>query len=138
MSFTHFPLFADSVETCLPGVTGESCDECLSGYYNTTDSGCKPCDCNLDGSLSNECDSRSGQCECKGDVTGRRCEACPHRSIGPSLYSVLGCTKCFCNDFSRRCSLAKGWYQAAVSNSFLESSERDAFRSNGKITPNTK
>ncbi len=35
--------------------------------------GCKACDCDPGGSLSNDCDQRTGQCQCKPNIIGRRC-----------------------------------------------------------------
>ena len=37
---------------------------------------CKPCNCNLIGSLNNNCDQSNGQCVCVQGVTGRRCDRC--------------------------------------------------------------
>ncbi len=36
--------------------------------------GCKPCDCSLGGSLDNNCDVVTGQCKCKPNMGGRRCD----------------------------------------------------------------
>lgn len=39
--------------------------------------GCKPCNCNSFGSLTDQCDQLTGQCYCvDGDVTGRDCSEC--------------------------------------------------------------
>ncbi len=124
----------------LPGVTGSSCDQCLSGYFDITDKGCEPCECSPDGSLSSECDFKSGQCDCASGVEGRTCDTCPKKTVGPSLYTASGCIECFCNGFlgqSGNCESADGWYQAQVSNSFVEEEEKAEFRSNGGITPGT-
>lgn len=34
------------------------------------------CHCHINGSFSEICDSRTGQCECKANVIGRRCDVC--------------------------------------------------------------
>ena len=50
-----------------------------SGYYMTlmqtspSNVMCLPCQCNMEGSLSAVCDSRTSQCPCKSGVTGLRC-----------------------------------------------------------------
>jgi hypothetical protein len=36
--------------------------------------GCKPCDCDAGGSYDNHCDVISGQCKCRPNVGGRRCD----------------------------------------------------------------
>lgn len=34
------------------------------------------CHCHINGSFSEICDSRTGQCKCKANVIGRRCDIC--------------------------------------------------------------
>lgn len=36
--------------------------------------GCKPCDCDIGGAVDNMCDLQTGQCTCRDNVMGRRCE----------------------------------------------------------------
>ena len=36
--------------------------------------GCKPCDCDLGGSVDGSCDQSNGQCTCKPNIVGRRCD----------------------------------------------------------------
>ena len=80
------------------------CDMCLPGYFNLSadnPSGCDgelllllrtcchrrvlmvyllllmvACNCNSAGSLGEECDQKSGQCQCKSGVTGLKCDKC--------------------------------------------------------------
>ena len=40
------------------------------------------CDCDLTGSLSFECEQAGGQCECKPNVVGRRCDQCAPGTFG--------------------------------------------------------
>ena len=60
---------------CQEGVTGKRCDECLPLHYGFSSQGCKHCDCDPIGSVSMQC-SPDGQCPCKNNVEGRRCERC--------------------------------------------------------------
>ena len=55
---------------CRPGVTGTKCDECMPGHYGRDSAGCKSCDCDMLGSVSEECDEE-GKCQCKEGVQGR-------------------------------------------------------------------
>jgi len=36
--------------------------------------GCKLCDCDIGGAFDNNCDQQTGQCTCRSNVMGRRCE----------------------------------------------------------------
>ncbi|XP_050395638.2 laminin subunit alpha-3 isoform X1 [Patella vulgata] len=92
---------------CKPGVGGRTCSRCLSGYYNLTIDGCKPCNCVDGGSLNGACDRNNGQCPCKTnvaidgqiDVTGnsssKQCSACVQDFYG--FGSLEGCSSCSCN-----------------------------------------
>ncbi|XP_015607311.1 laminin subunit alpha-1 [Cephus cinctus] len=71
--------YNDVVCHCKPGYTGIRCERCSYGYYGfpTIPGGsCKPCNCNLAGSASDECDEETGQCNCRPGSTGRDCSHC--------------------------------------------------------------
>lgn len=89
--------------TCLPFVTGRTCDTCLDGYYNLNESnegGCEPCLCDTSGTVdaSANCDMHSGQCECKPNVEGRNCSRCVQDHFG--IENEGGCQPCHaqCNE----------------------------------------
>lgn len=69
---------------CMAAYSGNKCDRCASGYYNTS-SMCAPCGCSSAGTQGNPttCNPNTGQCLCKTFVEGRTCDTC---SPG---YSVL-------------------------------------------------
>ena len=146
---THYYLFLNAVYVCnsteivsvdcnLPGVTGEECDQCFPGYYNLSASGCQSCDCNQDGSLiTDTCDSMTGQCGCAMGVLGLKCDTCPSGTIGPSGNLATRCISCFCNGFTTACMSDDGWYQARVANSFQSEAEKEGFKTNGRVQPNT-
>lgn len=78
---------------CLKGYTGSKCDRCDYGYYGTpweVGGYCVPCKCNLFGSVSDECDEITGQCNCRPGVTGKDCSKCEERHI----ITNRGCTSC--------------------------------------------
>ncbi|NXE48976.1 LAMA2 protein, partial [Casuarius casuarius] len=87
---------------CKPGTTGQYCERCADGYFgDALDArNCQPCHCNVNGSLSEICDSRTGQCECKANVIGRRCDMCKPETFG--LQSSRGCVPCNCNSFGSK------------------------------------
>lgn len=64
---------------CKPGYEGDLCELCASGYYENSEEfegGCISCECNEHGTISMECDIKSGACSCKPGVAGRRCDRC--------------------------------------------------------------
>ncbi|KAM6279709.1 laminin subunit alpha-2 [Porphyrio hochstetteri] len=87
---------------CKPGTTGQYCERCADGYFGDAldAKNCQPCDCNINGSFSEICDSWTGQCKCKANVIGRRCEACQPETFG--LQSSRGCVPCNCNSFGSK------------------------------------
>lgn len=46
-------------------------------HYGLSDDleGCKPCDCDIGGAYANDCDIITGQCKCRENFGGRRCDA---------------------------------------------------------------
>lgn len=60
----------------------------LTADYNN---GALSCQCDYDGSLSFECERFGGQCQCKPNVIGRKCEACR-----TGFYGFPNCKPCDC------------------------------------------
>ncbi|XP_068533568.1 laminin subunit alpha-2 isoform X1 [Anas acuta] len=103
---------------CKPGTTGQYCERCADGYFgDALDArNCQPCQCHINGSISEICDSKTGQCECKANVIGRRCDMCK-----PSYFwapEKLFCISCGCSalgsmslqcDMSGRCICKSGF-----------------------------
>lgn len=73
--------------SCQPGVQGDKCTECMDGYKNFSSSGCFPCNCDKNGSLSEDCNEFTHQCPCKVStettVTKKCCE--------PLLNKIQSC-----------------------------------------------
>uniref|UniRef100_A0A3Q1N3A0 Laminin subunit alpha-2 n=1 Tax=Bos taurus TaxID=9913 RepID=A0A3Q1N3A0_BOVIN len=87
---------------CKPGTTGRYCELCADGYFgDAVDAkNCQPCHCNANGSFSEVCHAQTGQCECKPNVQGRRCDECKPETFG--LQSARGCIPCNCNSFGSK------------------------------------
>ncbi|OTF74739.1 hypothetical protein BLA29_005552, partial [Euroglyphus maynei] len=79
---------------CLENFGGWKCDECLPDHWGNAAIGdCKTCNCDLQGSISSQCNPTTGQCECKPNYTGVRCDHC-----APGYGNIeLGCVPCNCN-----------------------------------------
>ena len=78
---------------CKPGVGGAQCSECLPGYFGFSNSGCQPCACHPNGSVSStDCDSSTGRCSCLPNVVGGNCDGC---EVG--FFDIAaGCLSCGC------------------------------------------
>ncbi|XP_053520767.1 laminin subunit alpha-2 isoform X4 [Artibeus jamaicensis] len=87
---------------CKPGTTGRHCELCADGYFgDAVDAkNCQPCHCNANGSFSEICHTRTGQCECRPNVLGQRCDRCKPETFG--LQSSGGCVPCHCNSFGSK------------------------------------
>ncbi|XP_075120314.1 laminin subunit beta-3 [Leptodactylus fuscus] len=80
---------------CLPNVTGQRCDQCVSHYWNIASGrGCQMCGCHARNSYSLQCNQVTGQCLCREGFGGQLCTECPDRMYG-SLLS--GCRECNCD-----------------------------------------
>uniref|UniRef100_A0A915PQH1 Laminin subunit alpha n=1 Tax=Setaria digitata TaxID=48799 RepID=A0A915PQH1_9BILA len=79
---------------CPPHVEGKHCDRCVPyafGYDPLI--GCQLCDCQHNGSETGQlqCDPDNGQCLCKVNVGGRKCDKCL-----PGFYGFPHCYECAC------------------------------------------
>ncbi|XP_051500882.1 laminin subunit alpha-2 [Myxocyprinus asiaticus] len=100
---------------CREQFMGEKCDECKLGYRDFPQ--CITCQCSSAGSSAETCDAdsgvcacadRSGQCSCKANVEGVRCNHCKSGSFGLSHRNPLGCSQCYCFGLSSSCTEATG------------------------------
>uniref|UniRef100_A0A8C7L2V4 Laminin, alpha 1 n=1 Tax=Oncorhynchus kisutch TaxID=8019 RepID=A0A8C7L2V4_ONCKI len=82
---------------CHSHTSGDDCERCEDGYYGDaiTAKNCQACSCHGNGSYSAMCDLLTGQCTCKPNVVGEKCDQC---QVGfHSLLSGQGCRDCNCS-----------------------------------------
>jgi hypothetical protein len=68
---------------CKENVEGPACEKCKLGYYGLSrmEKGCYSCDCAIGFSYSNECNQETGECSCKPNFYGKKCDI-----IGEGFY----------------------------------------------------
>ncbi|XP_054277134.1 laminin subunit alpha [Macrosteles quadrilineatus] len=67
------------------------CRDAVFSITSAYNNGALPCQCDFDGSLSFECEQFGGQCPCKPNVIGRKCEACK-----TGYFGFPDCKSCNC------------------------------------------
>ena len=74
---------------CLRGITDDKCCHgCSDGFYNFTETGCAPCNCSDQLSLSQSC-NELGQCQCVSGAKGDKCDECSPGYIGNITHLLL-------------------------------------------------
>ncbi|KPP67961.1 hypothetical protein Z043_113396, partial [Scleropages formosus] len=99
-------------DNCLHNTMGRNCEMCKPFYYQDPvrdirdPAVCVPCGCDPVGSLDGGvCDSYTdpdggmiaGQCQCKQNVKGARCDRCKEGFFGLSQNDPQGCQPCNCD-----------------------------------------
>ncbi|CAI5668458.1 unnamed protein product [Oreochromis niloticus] len=83
---------------------GPQCEQCRPFLYQDLQRAkddphaCIPCNCDPVGSRDGgQCDSLSGQCVCKENVEGQRCDRCKHGFFSLRQDDPAGCQACRCH-----------------------------------------
>ncbi|XP_006882698.1 PREDICTED: laminin subunit beta-4 [Elephantulus edwardii] len=99
-------------EDCRDHTEGQHCDRCRPLFYRdllkpiSDPYACIPCECDPDGTLSGgicvshydpALGSVTGQCLCKENVEGTKCDQCKPNHYGLSAQDPLGCQPCNCH-----------------------------------------
>uniref|UniRef100_A0A4W5KU69 Laminin subunit alpha-1 n=1 Tax=Hucho hucho TaxID=62062 RepID=A0A4W5KU69_9TELE len=81
---------------CHSHTSGDQCERCKDGYYGDAIAAknCQACGCHEKGSYSGVCDLLTGQCTCKPNVVGEKCDQCQVGFHG--LLNEKGCRECDC------------------------------------------
>lgn len=87
---------------CKANVIGQTCNTCEESFFGLSSdnpTGCENCGCNTAGTFdaSITCHSQTGQCLCKGNVDGLKCDQCRNGTTGLHALNPLGCSECTCN-----------------------------------------
>uniref|UniRef100_A0A1I7VMW8 Laminin alpha 1 chain n=1 Tax=Loa loa TaxID=7209 RepID=A0A1I7VMW8_LOALO len=92
---------------CRVGFVGLKCDRCIHGHFNFPQ--CELCNCDLLGTDPTTCKDGAclcdeiGQCSCKKNVIGLKCDSCDAYSFSLEKSNLYGCTDCFCFNRTNFC-----------------------------------
>ncbi|XP_068083310.1 laminin subunit alpha-1 [Anabrus simplex] len=97
---------------CREGYAGDRCSSCARHYHGFPH--CRRCDCHLAGTREDHCDvsigqcscDQTGQCPCKANVSGKKCQLCREGTFGLQAENADGCTQCFCFGRTTACTQA--------------------------------
>nr|XP_018899369.1 PREDICTED: laminin subunit alpha-1 [Bemisia tabaci] len=116
---------------CQEGYEGIHCNRCSPGYFGYPR--CRPCNCHQPGVDTLNCQGREcdcdehGQCPCKSNVIGKRCDECKDGTFGLSSEMPEGCIPCFCFGRTTKCIAAGlSWSQVRLLHSRTLSVEYDS------------
>ncbi|XP_021347323.1 usherin-like [Mizuhopecten yessoensis] len=90
---------------CQHNTAGRFCDTCVTLYYRPVGKSkfdedvCTMCLCDKTGILgfNTDCEKEGGQCRCKSNVGGRRCDECKPGFYNLNSSNPFGCASCGCD-----------------------------------------
>ncbi|ODM92460.1 Laminin subunit alpha [Orchesella cincta] len=88
----------------LPSNASDFCKAAVFSLTSEYNNGALPCQCDIRGSKSFECETFGGQCQCKENVIGRRCERCKTGFFGYPDCKPCDCpSTALCDDNTGEC-----------------------------------
>uniref|UniRef100_A0A673CGK1 Laminin subunit beta-2-like n=2 Tax=Sphaeramia orbicularis TaxID=375764 RepID=A0A673CGK1_9TELE len=72
----------------------DTCAKLITSMSAIINDGALACNCDPQGSVSSVCDVRGGQCHCRPNVIGQRCDKCAPGTYG---FGPSGCIACGCS-----------------------------------------
>ncbi|TMS16035.1 Laminin subunit beta-1, partial [Larimichthys crocea] len=108
---TRYMCLDSFMMTPMPALA-EMCSKLICSISSIIHDGALSCQCDPQGSQSGECDKVGGQCLCKPNVMGRRCDQCAPGTYG--FGGTNGCTACDCHpegSLSHQCDPVRGQCQ---------------------------
>jgi len=82
---------ADGQCFCKPYTCTQRCSQCEEGFWGLDERnyfGCKSCKCDVGGATSEKCDMNNGKCQCRENVSGRRCNRPKKLHYFASLHNI--------------------------------------------------
>ncbi|XP_053308878.1 laminin subunit alpha-5 isoform X2 [Spea bombifrons] len=76
---------------CKPNICSRNCNRCKEGFYNLEPNsyfGCQGCQCDIGGSIGLACHEKNGDCQCRDNVEGPRCNQPTHGFFFPDLHHL--------------------------------------------------
>ncbi|XP_032464122.1 laminin subunit beta-3 isoform X2 [Phocoena sinus] len=96
-------------DNCQHHTEGKNCERCQLHYFRNRrpdapiQETCIPCECDPDGAVPGApCDPVTGQCVCKEQVQGERCDLCKPGFTGLTYANPQGCHRCDCSVLGAR------------------------------------
>lgn len=86
----------DGTCECRPGFGGRRCNECQTNFWGNPNVECYPCECDMIGSASQQCDRETGVCVCHKGIGGEKCDQCD-RGYHGEAPQCSPCGECFDN-----------------------------------------
>ncbi|CAL1525836.1 unnamed protein product [Lymnaea stagnalis] len=86
--------------SCKANTKVPNCDGCNELYFGLSNpEGCAACNCETVGTInqSTSCNQTTGQCPCKVNVNGPRCDTCKTGFYQLEIANVRGCKPCNCS-----------------------------------------
>lgn len=95
---------------CKPNVIGKNCDQCEYEHWGLSEDtdGCKPCNCDIGGSIDTHCDVISGQCKCLPHLAGKTCNKPEQSYFVPYMFKRYEAENAKCD---QGCQLIGRQYQ---------------------------